>query len=252
MLSARGVRFEHHDLFVDDEAVEFLRVHEIRTVPVIRAGDEIIIGFDEARLKQVLGLVDVSDAHSNEWLASKYELVLNALARALRQVDPTMLDVEFTQRRMSVRAHILHIVAFAEGGYAALGHGSFATDDMFAATARVSGITDVDDIYSYLTKVRDEIATFLRSGATEDHERVVLSNYGGQVSVIELLRIMLRHSTHHLRQLYWFMENALLVVPSAALTREDRAGIVTPDELFDSGSPRSAGTDSERQGGDHG
>jgi hypothetical protein len=90
--------------------------------------------------------------------------------------------------------------------------------------------------------VRDDITTFLRSGAKERHERVVTSNYGGQVSVIELLRIMLRHSTHHLRQLYWFMENVLLVVPAAALTREDLAGIVTPDELFETVN-RSVGSD---------
>ena len=227
---------------MDEEAVEFLRVNEIRTVPVIRAGDEIIIGFDEGRLKQVLGLVEVSDALSVEWLASKYELVLDALGRALRQLDPAVLDVEFEERRMSVRAHILHIAAFAEGGYAAHTRGSFDTDDMFAATARVSRFTDVDDVSSYITKVRDDIDSFLRSAAKESHERVVTSNYGGQVSVVELLRIMLRHSTHHLRQLYWFMENVLLVVPSAALTQEDLAGIVTPDELFETAGPlRSEG-----------
>jgi len=237
---------------VDEEAVEFLRVNEIRTVPVIRAGDEVIIGFDEARLQQVLGLVEVSDALSSEWLASKYELVLDALGRAVRQLDPAVLDVEFAERRMSVRAHILHIAAFAEGGYAAHERGSFVTDDMFAVTTGVSGIIDVGDVYSYVTKVRDDIATFLRSGENADHGRVVLSNYGGQVSVIELLRIMLRHSTHHLRQLYWFMENVLLVVPSAPLKRDDLAGIVTPDELFESVSPRGSATQSERQGGDHG
>ena len=78
------------------------------------------------------------------------------------------------------------------------------------------------EVYSYVIKVRDDIATFLRSGAEESHERVVSSHYGGQVSVIELLRIMLRHSTHHLRQLYWFMENVLLIAPSAADGRRSR------------------------------
>ena len=236
MLSARGVRFEHHDLFVDADAVEFLRANEIRTVPVIRAGDEIIIGFDEARLEQVLGLVEISDALDSEWLASKYELVLGALGRAVRQVDPTVLDVQFEERRMSVRSHILHIAAFAEGGFAAHERGKFDTDDMFAVTARANRIVDVDSVYSYVIKVRDDITTFLRSGAGESYDRVVSSHYGGQVSVIELLRIMLRHSTHHLRQFYWFMENVLLVEPTGALVEEDLAGIVTPDELFDTGA----------------
>ena len=196
---------------MDDEAVEFLRLHEIRSVPVIRAGEEIIIGFDERRLQQVLGLVSASEAHSNEWLAAKYELVLGALGRALRQLEPAALEAQFVQRRMSVRGHILHIAAFAEAGYDADERGKFDTDDMFAVTARANRITDVDDVYLYVGQVRNDIATFLRTGAAESHERVVSSHYGGQVSVVELLRIMLRHSTHHLRQLYWFMESELLV-----------------------------------------
>jgi len=226
---------------VDEVAAEFLRVNEIRAVPVIRAGDEIIIGFDEPRLKQVLGLVEMSDAHDNEWLAAKYELVLDSLVSSLRQVGPRALDVAFAQRKMSVRAHILHIVAFAEGGYAAHECGTFDTDDMFAATARADRLTDVDDIGAYVVKVRDDIATFLRTGAEESHERVVLSHYGGEVTVVELLRIMLRHSTHHLRQLHRFMEKFLLIVPSAGLTEVGLAGIVTPDELFEITSDRQQG-----------
>ena len=110
--------------------------------------------------------------------------------------------------------------------------GKFDIDDMFEVMENASRYTGVDDVYSYLIEVRDDIVTFLRSGAKESHERVVSSHYGGQVSVIELLRIMLRHSTHHLCQLYWFMENVLLIRPSA-LTAEELAGIVTPSELFE-------------------
>jgi uncharacterized damage-inducible protein DinB len=184
----------------------------------------------------VLGLVDASAAHSNEWLATKYELVLDALGRALRQLDPLLLERHFVQRRMSVRAHILHIAAFAEAGCDAHERGKFDTDDMFTVTARANRFTDVEEIDSYVAQVRDDIAAFLRTGATEHHDRVVSSHYGGQVSVVELLRIMLRHSTHHLRQLYWFMENELSIEPSGALTTEDRDGITTPDELFATGS----------------
>ncbi|MEO8692345.1 MAG: DinB family protein [Acidimicrobiales bacterium] len=126
----------------------------------------------------------------------------------------------------------MRIVAFAEGGYAAQERGKFDTDDMFAVTARAGRFTDVDDICSYIARVRDDIATFLRRGSAESHERVVRSHYGGEVAEVELLRIMLRHSTHHLRQLHWFMEHVLLV-PSTAPAPEDLAGIVTPDELFE-------------------
>ena len=233
MLSARGVRFEHHDLSVDDEGLEFLRTREIKAVPVVRVGEEVIVGFDEARLQQLLGLVDTSTAHGNEWLAAKYELVFDSLARAVRALGPAGLAAPFTARRMPVRAHVLHIAAFAEGGYLAHERGSFDTDDMFAATDRVHPLTEVDDICAYIGTVRDDIATFLTSAAVEQHERIVSSHYGGQVSVVELLRIMLRHSTHHLLQLYWLMENELPIVSVAAPTTDELAGITTPKGLFE-------------------
>lgn len=233
MLSARGVRFEHHDLSVDVDGLEFLRAHEIRAVPVVRVGDEIIIGFDEARLQQLLGLIDTSAVHSNEWLASKYQLVLDSLAQAVRAIGPDGLASSFTQRRMSTRAHVLHIAAFAEGGYLANERGTFDTDDMFAATDRADQLTDVDDICAYIATVRDDIVTFLTSAPDERRERAVLSHYGGQVSVVELLRIMLRHSTHHLLQLYWFMENELAIMTPAAPTTDELAGITTPKGLFE-------------------
>jgi uncharacterized damage-inducible protein DinB len=232
LLSARGVRFEHHDVSVDDQAAEFLRVNEIRAVPVIRAGDEIIIGFDEPRLKQVLGLAEMPDAHGDDWLASKYEVVLSALGRAVRQIGPGAIDTHFAQRKMSLRAHALHIVAFAEGAYTAHERGKFDTDDMFAVTERADRFIDVEDICSYIERVRAEIATFLRQGTASSRERIVKSHYGGEVTEVELLRIMLRHSTHHLRQLNWFMAHVLLT-PAAAPSEEDLAGIVTPDDLFE-------------------
>jgi uncharacterized damage-inducible protein DinB len=200
---------------------------------VVRVGDEIIIGFDEARLQQLLGLIDTSTALSNEWLAAKYELVFDSLVRAVRALGPTGLATPFTQRRMSVRAHVLHIAAFAEGGYLANERGKFDTDDMFAATDRANQMTEVDEICAYVATVRDDIASFLTGAFDERLERVVTSHYGGQVSVVELMRIMLRHSTHHLLQLYWFMENELHIRSPAAPTTDDLAGITTPKGLFD-------------------
>lgn len=217
---------------MDEQAAEFLRVNEIRAVPVIRAGDEIIIGFDERRLKQVLGLAEMPDAHGDDWLAAKYEVVLGALEHAVRLIGPEAIDMHFAQRKMSLRAHALHIVAFAEGAYTAHERGKFDTDDMFAVTERVDRFTDIEDICSYIARVRVEIATFLRHGIESSRERIVRSHYGGEGTEVELLRIMLRHSTHHLRQLNWFMEHVLLT-PAAAPSEEDLAGIVTPDELFE-------------------
>ena len=61
---------------------------------------------------------------------------------------------------------------------------------------------------------------------------MVPAHYGGEVTVVELLNIILSHSTHHLKQVYWFMEAALGVQPEQRASADDMEGIVTPEALI--------------------
>jgi hypothetical protein len=61
---------------------------------------------------------------------------------------------------------------------------------------------------------------------------VVPAHYGGEVTVLELLNIILSHSTHHLKQVYWFMENHLGITLQNSATQEDLEGIATPTALI--------------------
>jgi hypothetical protein len=231
LLSAQGVQFEHHDIAEDEEAAGFLRDRGIKTVPVVSVGDVVIIGFDEHRLSQVLGLDITPAADSTEWLAAKYEQVLDALSGAVQQLGQTGVDVPFEKRRMTVRTHVLHIASFAEGGWLSHRCGHFNIDDMMATAARCEAIQTVEEICAYTGRVRDDITGYLRRADGDTLERIVSSHYGGEVSVLEVMRIMLRHSAHHLRQLEWFMQSELGIDVddrvAAAVT-----GITVPDELF--------------------
>ena len=61
---------------------------------------------------------------------------------------------------------------------------------------------------------------------------MVPAHYGGEVTVVELLNIILSHSTHHLKQVYWFMETDLAVTPANPATAADLEGIFTPEALI--------------------
>ena len=50
--------------------------------------------------------------------------------------------------------------------------------------------------------------------------------------MVELLNIILSHSTHHLKQVYWFMETELGLTPIDPATDEDMEGIFTPAQLI--------------------
>jgi hypothetical protein len=61
---------------------------------------------------------------------------------------------------------------------------------------------------------------------------VVPAHYGGEVTVLELLNIILSHSTHHLKQIYWHMESNLGITLLEPATDQDFDGIVTPAALI--------------------
>ena len=61
---------------------------------------------------------------------------------------------------------------------------------------------------------------------------MVPAHYGGEVTVLELLNIILSHSTHHLKQVYWFMDDQLDQPPKAPASEEDMDGIFTPAQLI--------------------
>jgi hypothetical protein len=204
-------------------------------VPVVSVvdgdGDTVIVGLDERRLADVLGLNIPAAAGGPEWLAGKYEVVFDALQESVRRIGQARIDTPFVQRRMTLRAHVLHIVSFAEGGWLAHRSGHFTIDDMLATTARCESITTVDAICDYIDSVGGEITAYARSADAASLDHIVSSHYGGEVSVLELMRIMLRHGAHHMRQLEWFMGSELGVAPDGQLSAA-LPGITVPDELF--------------------
>jgi hypothetical protein len=85
---------------------------------------------------------------------------------------------------------------------------------------------------AYGEGVRQQISAFLQSNDTAAFDRVVPAHYGGEVTVLELLTIILSHSTHHLKQAYWFITHELGTPLVNPVTEEDLEGIATPAALF--------------------
>ena len=166
------------------------------------------------------------------WLADKYKRILSAAARATCELSEEQLAQPVQWRPEMLRDTLLHIVSFPELAYTSSTRGSMSTDDMRACKESVSHLTKPDDIASYALKVADDIGEFLSSGDTEGFDRVVPAHYGGEVTVLELLNIILSHSTHHLKQVYWFMDDQLNQPPKAPATAEDMDGIFTPAQLI--------------------
>ena len=227
------MRFVHHDLATDAEARDFLASRGVKAAPVTRIDDEIIIGYYPRKLIPALKLdvkVDLSGRAS--WLADKYQRILGATIRATQQLSPEQLRTPVSWRPESLRDTIVHIISFPELAWRSYQHGSMSTDDMQACRERLQPIQTPGEIAAYGEGVIDDIVAFLHSNNTTGFDRVVPAHYGGEVTVMELLNLILSHSTHHLKQVYWFMETDLGVTPAQRATGEDLAGIFTPEALI--------------------
>ncbi len=219
----------------DEAAREYLQSRGITALPVtIVDDDNVIIGYHPRKLAPALHLtVDVDISGKTSWLADKYDTMLGATIRATQQLSDTQLQQRLPWReRWTLRDLIMHVLSFPELAWLSHTHGSMSTDDMRASDARLQDVRAAESIVTYGEGVRGHILAFLQSDDTASFDRVVPAHYGGEVTVLELLNLILSHSTHHLKQAYWFMETELGVTLLNAATEQDLEGIATPSSLI--------------------
>jgi uncharacterized damage-inducible protein DinB len=196
--------------------------------------DEVIIGYYPKKLIPALKLdVEVDLSGKTSWLAGKYDTMLSAAIRAIRQLSNEQLQQRLPWReRWMLRDLMMHVLSFPELAWLSHQHGSMSTEDMRASNTRLQDIKTSGALAAYGEGVRQHIIAFLQSHDTAAFDRVVTAHYGGEVTVLELLTIILSHSTHHLKQAYWFIEHELGVPLINPATDEDLEGIATPAALF--------------------
>ena len=197
-------------------------------------GTEVIIGYYPKKLIPALGLEDapIDLSGRTAWLAEKYQLILAAAARVTLELTEEQLAKPVQWRPELLRDTLLHIVSFPELAYTSRTRGSMSTEDMRACKESVSYRVTPAEIAEYAKQVAEGVTAFLNSGDTEGFDRVVPAHYGGEVTVLELLNIILSHSTHHLKQVYWYMDDQLGQAARSPATAEDMEGIFTPAQLI--------------------
>ena len=214
--------------------MDYLRSRNIKSVPVtIVDDDDVIIGYYPKKLIPALKLdVQVDLSGKTEWLSEKYTAILGAAMRATNQLTGEQLAGMIPWRPQSARDLIVHIISFPELAWLSHEHGSMSSEDMAASNARLKGLDTAEAITEYGQGVLANITGFLASGNDQAFDRVVPAHYGGEVTVLELLNIILSHSAHHLKQVYYFMEKDLGLTLQDPATEADMDGIVTPEALI--------------------
>ena len=233
-LKSNGVQYEHHNVLEDQQAVEDLRRRGIKSLPVTIIDDEeVIIGYFPKKLIPALKLnVQIDLSGKTDWLAGKYDKVLGAAVRTTAQFTQEQLDTDVPWRPWTLRRTVLHIMSFPEVAYLSHEVGSMSQEDMRASDERLKDVHTATQMAEYGEKVRRDIVAFLNSGNQEAFDLEVPAHYGGEVTVLELLNIILSHSTHHLKQVYHYMQTGLDLTLQDPATEADLEGIQTPEALI--------------------
>ena len=219
----------------DETAREYLKNRGISSLPVtIIDDDEVIIGYYPKKLIPALKLdVQVDLSGKTRWLAEKYDTMLAATVMAIRQLSNEQLQQHLPWReRWTLRDLMMHVLSFPELAWLSHQHGSMSTDDMRASNTRLKALQTSEELAAYGEGVRQHLIAFLGSNDMDAFDRVVPAHYGGEVTVLELLTIILSHSTHHLKQAYWFIDHELGISLVHPATDKDLEGIATPAALF--------------------
>jgi len=218
----------------DKQAMEDLRGRGIKALPVTIIDDkEVIIGYFPKKLIPAFKLdVKVDLSGKTEWLADKYQRILSAAVRAAPQFTQEQLDTDVPWRPWTVRKTVMHIMSFPEVAYLSHKVGSMSQEEMRASDERLKDIYTAAEMIDYGNKVRTDIVAFLNSGDNDAYDREVPAHYGGEVTVLELLNIILSHSTHHMKQLYHYMQTDLGITPVEPASEADFEGSQTPEALF--------------------
>ncbi len=233
-MKSNGVQYEHHNVLEDKQALEDLRSRGIKSLPVTIIDDEeVIIGYFPKKLIPALKLdIKIDLSSKTDWLAEKYGKVLGAAVRTTAQFTQEQLDTDVPWRPWTLRKTILHILSFPEVAYLSHKVGSMSQEDMRASDERLKDVYTAVQMAEYGEKVSRDIAAFLNSGNQEAFDREVPAHYGGEVTVLELLNIILSHSTHHLKQVYHYMQTDLGLTLQDPATEADLEGIQTPEVLI--------------------
>jgi hypothetical protein len=226
LLASWGIAFEA----VDVEAVPAARDDLVRlgvpAVPAVVVGDRAVHGWNPRAVAALVGARYEAERLPPAELARRLDRVLDAAARAMRQVPPEHLEMTHPGRDRSVRQLGYHVfrlsLAFRDAMRERRLPKAWLGEDAPAALA------DGPAVAAYGERARAELAAWLaRPGAWDG----VVETYYGPQSGHELLERTVWHAAQHVRQLHALL-GRMGVTPDMPLTAADLAGLPLPADVW--------------------
>ena len=177
-----------------------------RTVPVTVIGDKKILGFRPNELSQALHLDVATGPRDPAETLPLLERLIHAVHRAIRQMPDDKLDYKAPDRDRPMREFGYHIFRNIQRTMGAIDTGVFPLEDQAAMDLAGRSFQSFQDIARFGDEVISEYRSWVPKQAL-DALRAPPAPGSGLRSGAEQLDLIAGHTTQHLRQLYFVMEN---------------------------------------------
>jgi len=213
------------------EGLALLQSLGAKSIPVVSKGDKFVFAQSIGDVVEFLGLdVDTRPQLSPAELVAKYDMILEAASRHIRQIPDDKLGGKILDRDRTYRELTYHIFRIAEA----------LLDSANGAELTVSYYSDnppaemqaVEQIAGFGDGVRERLAAWWAEYPHKSGDAIV-KTYFGQKPLHEVLERSTWHSGQHVRQIVMAMEEFIGVKPEKPLTSADFAGLPMPEKVWD-------------------
>lgn len=202
-----------------------------KSIPVVSKGDDFVFAQSIGDVAEFLGLdVDTKPQLSPQELVEKYDMILEAAARHIRQIPDDQLDGKLLDRDRTYRQLTYHVFRIAEALMDTANGGELTVSyyhDNPPATMQT-----VEQIAVYGDDVRSRLNTWW-NGYTQKDGTAIVDTYFGKKPLHEVLERSTWHSGQHVRQIVMAMTEFMGVTPEKPLTAQDFAGLPLPEKVWD-------------------
>ena len=202
-----------------------------KSIPVVSKGDAFVFAQSIGDVAEFLELdVDTKPQLAPQELVEKYDMILGAAARHIRQIPDDQLGGKLLDRDRTYRELTYHVFRIAEALMDTADGGELTVS--YYHDNPPAEMQTIEQIASFGDDVRARLNAWWDGYSHKDGTAIV-DTYFGKKPLHEVLERSAWHSGQHVRQIVMAMTEFMGVTPDNPLTDKDFTGLPLPERVWD-------------------
>ena len=202
-----------------------------KSIPVVSKGDAFVFAQSIGDVAEFLELdVDTKPQLSPQELFEKYDMILGAAARHIRQIPDDQLGGKLLDRDRTYRELTYHVFRIAEALMDTADGGELTVS--YYHDNPPAEMQTIEQIASFGDDVRARLKAWWDGYSHKDGTAIV-DTYFGKKPLHEVLERSTWHSGQHVRQIVMAMTEFMGIEPDNPLTDKDFTGLPLPEKVWD-------------------